>query len=481
MPLPFVDLGAEDSEFASILKRETAGEGSKVTGRNGWIEVTRPFPDLAISVNTRKMAQIQGRGTQIGHTTSMDYLRRLWETGQPITYSNLEAGRIVSAEGFATLGLATILGSEFYENELLRSIPGARPGLRIVAYCPKALRESAAELVEAVHWIRRKTCFRAISRFVIHHELGHFFIDPELRLDDSRFHDAFASYLAFGALPDQDSKDAAQVLSVLHQTQDYNYYLLLNNYDGTKGILRKALEGDLHGAKVDFYSLIAPQPLVGTTNAKLRVMGDIVGWPGFGARNPLVVCSGEVVGVANLREGVVAAAKIRIVDGFFPESVRLFANEVGTISETANRSRVLRLVPRASLDIAELVKSTATIDEIVKACETGQMTSQSEVPLPRLMFNVCLPCNCDVFIITEEVTRDPDSVDVGKVRSARCDKCGLVVEHSGAGIAFLSIDSNRNPVWHSRGGSAALELRIRSTENWLQRTMPAGVISRLGR
>ena len=84
MPLPFVDLGAEDSEFASILKRETAGEGSKVTGRNGWIEVTRPFPDLAISVNTRKMAQIQGRGTQIGHTTSMDYLRRLWETGQPI-------------------------------------------------------------------------------------------------------------------------------------------------------------------------------------------------------------------------------------------------------------------------------------------------------------------------------------------------------------------------------------------------------------
>lgn len=478
MPLPFLDMGASDDDFASVLRDETRGGSLVATGRGGWLKVSRPFPDLAISVDPNGMTQIRGHGTQIEHTISIDHLRFLWETGKPITNSSLKSGVIVSAEGLATLGRAFILGDEFYENDFLRRIPQARSGMRIVAFCPQALRKSAEELIDAIDWIRQKVCLRSLQRFIIHHELGHFFMDPQLQLDDSRFHDAFASHLAFGALADQDSKDIAQAFSVLRQTADYNYYLLLNNFDGTRGIMKRALEGDLQSAKERFYAAIASQPLIGTTNGRLRVVGDIVGWPGFGAKGPVAVCSGEVIGVANFRDGTIVAARIRIIDGFFPESVRIFANEVGTMTKTVERCGVVRVIPKDQLDISELVRSNANFEEIIKACETRHMPRLTEV-LPPLAYNVCLPCRCGVFVITVEVTQGPDSVDVGRVRAATCDRCGFEVEHRGEGIAFLAIDSNRNLAWHSRGGSSALERQIRATGAWLRDAMPPQVLSRL--
>ncbi len=439
----------------------------------------RPFPDLAISMDSAQMAQMGGHGIELDRTTSIAYLRDLYNRGSPYTASSLDVGLIPSAEGFTALGKAIVLGTDFYEDPVLRAIPHARPGLHVVAYCPSSMRKAAEDLIAAVPRLRRKICARVIMRFVIYHELAHFFLDPGLQLrGEARFHEAFASYLAIGSVHDDDSREIVEALSVLRQGRDYNYYFILNNLEETKDVLKKALSGRLEEARIDFCRLVAAQPLAGTRDGRLIVQGDIRDWPGFGAWNPLVACAGVVNAVANLRDGIVIASRIRLVEGFFPDSVRIYANEVEKTSETARRCGILELIPKTELDIAAAIRSGADLEALIRACETRH-APPAVVPAVERPYHVCLPCRCGVYVVTEEATVRPDELDLGAVRSATCDRCGVEAKAQGDAIVFLRIGAGGGLDWHTRTGSSVLEERIRATERWLSGAMPNAVLQRL--
>lgn len=458
--MQILDLTGKEEGFLRLLKAETVGEAMVVRSAKGELELARPLPDCALILDRDRMMRLPGRARRVSHTIDMDHVRTLQESGEPLSIANLVRGEIASVEGLVAFGMAFVTGEEFWESEILRRIPDSRPGLRVVAYCPEAIRSAAAQLHAQVKWIPAKRALSALERFVIHHELGHLFIDPNLVLDDSRMHDAFASHLAHGALKDDFARVTVEAFSVLFQGTRYNYYLLLRNFNETTAMLRQLVEGDSVAARERFYAAIAAQPLIETTNRKLRGNGDVAGWPGFGAVNAFVACAGEIVGVANLKSGIVIAKRIKILDGFFPNSVRIFANEVGSISPASERSDVLSLIPQAKVNISELIQSGYGERELVSACEKRRPPS-GKPSSERMLYNVCLPCPCGVYVFTEETTRSPDELILQTKREATCDRCGTWVGHTGSGIAFFGIDVDRHPVWYTAGGSAEIEQRIR--------------------
>ncbi len=425
------------------------------------------------------MKQLEGQGLCADRIVPIEHVRRLNEAGEDLSATNLLRGSVGASEGLSALGLAFLVPTEFWESQVLRSLPSVRPGMFIVAYCPLNIRSAAKRLSPSVLGVPPGMCLKALQNFVVYHELGHYFVDPSIEIDDTRFHDAFASYLAYGALKDDASRDVAQTFTVLFQTPEYGYYLLLNNYDKTKEIIKMALNGDRKKALERFYTEVVEQPFSEMRGRKLRVMGDIVGWPGFGAHDISVACGGEIVGVAGMRSGMVFARKVRIIDGYLPDSVRIFANEIGTMSRMAGRMNVVQLIPRGRLDIGELVRKGLSFDDLKVACETGQRPSGHDSLGRTRRYNVCYPCRCGVLIITDELTEDPEATQI-KSRRRECDVCHFEFEYDGNQLVYLSIDSKGNPDWLSSNGSPDLERLILKTERWLDTNKPSQIKERLG-
>lgn len=481
MPLKILDRSGYPGDFVHELRKETRGDQMVVRGE-GWIQAARQFPDIALILGADEMSTPDRGSLRISHSVDLERVQERMGRGEPLMPQMLQEELVAATEGLETLGLAFRLGSDFWESEILRSIPGAMPGMRVVAYCPALIETKADQIRDEAKWLRPGKCVRALQRFVIHHELGHFFIDPRLELDDARFHEAFASYLAIGALGDPELRDVVESFSTLHQPFRYNYYLLLRNYEGTKQILPQLLSGDLSGARDAFYRELAEQPLIETNNRTLVVKGDLRGWPGFGAANASIACAGEITGIANLRSGTVVASRIKIIDGLLAAATRVYTNDVESISRLASHSPNVKVVPTARANLSSLIRADVPFAEVVAICE-GQNVAPSTArrAAPIGPYNVCIPCRCGVFVITDERTRDPDAVDSDLERSAICDHCGFEAKHVGKGIVCLTMDEARRLHWALTEGNPETQKLIKETEKWLERETPATVIARIAR
>ena len=211
-----------------------------------------------------------------------------------------------------------------------------------------------------------------VYRTIISHELGHFTLDPRLRLDDARIHEGFANLFAFDCLAEKEKRIIDWI--ALNQDLEYNYFYFMKYMDF--GSVFQLLRGQMYDlATEEFYRNFTGSTLQEATDGVLRVRGNINGFGGFGARNCTLLCHGRIQILCNCSNCLVLSGHVDVLEGYVRKDVRIITNELGKAHCYDRLPRNVRVVAREEFDIAAFLAETNDVADVRSIAERLLATS----------------------------------------------------------------------------------------------------------
>lgn len=237
-----------------------------------------------------------------------------------------------------------------------------------ILLCPKRISSLADEIRNRLPEVKPEAVERLLFRVVLTHEIGHHFtlanysafdVVSIIENRDLNILEGLANWFAHAVLPKEERWVLAELATRLDISR--RHYLYFKHSD-ISGLLDIFFSGtDYRKAPAALHKIIGGKMNLNGSRLVVETNFDSVAmdWSGRGG---MIIAGEEIKGLATMNRGVFISPRIQLLIGRFPKKAIVVANEILNIADYEQLPENVKILPRDSTDLAEIIRRHVSKD-----------------------------------------------------------------------------------------------------------------------
>ena len=436
--MDFISINMDDKKFISTLKKFVKSPILGLKDKHGNIIMAVEFPPICYIVEKQTFETFLEEMDFNYYKPDINEISKKIRNPQFDIISFIKKSEKVRPSNI-TMGFVTLMRDNIISQLIAQKGKKVLFNQPAIFLCPENIYLYAKEVEKISKRNYKKRIMPTIIKLIFHHELGHWMNMSIGHIPDIRVSEAIANYFAFGSASNNTEKYIFDKVVSLDGNSYHHYHHVLNHLEEMPMIYNEIFNGNItEGIKL-FYKFIGNQPMQEVDGGTRLHTATIGGFPCFGSEKILLLCSGSIGLITNVKSGIICCSKIRILDGFFSKDVIIWTNDLELCQEW-NEPRHCKVIDKRILDFSKIITTDLDREDLKKQILKEIPPEKIKVKrITREQFYVCIPCSlCQCYTRTNKLIDNPDKNQIINIINEKCEFCKRQISYHGDLIVSYS-------------------------------------------